>query len=344
MPLFSSPSTFRADDQLVAPRRRLPAWMLSLCFHLILLLILAAFVRSQPRGLPGGRERTGEIVIAQVNAQQEVEYFDEADAEQQGAENATEAADATLEEWQPAALSEPSVELPRIDLPGPSDPAVATEMTDSPRLTISGRPVVSPSRITAEQLAAERSRLKSRGPSGPPGEVALFGSAAAVGHSFVFVIDRSKSMGGDGLNALAAAERELAMALGKLEPHHKFQIIAYHHRRVYLAGRQLVRATPENRRLVRQFFGGLASFGGTDHKAALNAALNLEPDVIFLLTDAGAPELNAVDLRSLRKRVGNRASVHCIQFGFGPLQDDNAFMRRLAVQNRGAFGYVNMSP
>ena len=85
-------------------------------------------------------------------------------------------------------------------------------------------------------------------------------------------------------------------------------------------------------------------FGGTDHKAALNAALNLEPDVIFLLTDGGAPELNAVDLRSLRKRVGNRASVHCIQFGFGPLQDDNAFMRRLAVQNRGAFGYVNMSP
>ena len=340
--LFSNPVR-GSDNDLAVSRGRFPAWAISLCIHLLLLLVLGVFVRSRPRGLPGATERSGSIVIAHANAQREVEYFDESDS-QQGAQGESEPADAALQEWTGAALSEPNVELPRIDLPGAVDPAVASQMTESRRLTISGRPVISPSRITAEQLAAERTRLKARGPTGPPGEVALFGSATAVGHSFVFVIDRSKSMGGDGLNALAAAERELAAALAQLKPHHKFQIIAYHHKRVYLVGRRLVRATPENRRLVGQFFGGLASFGGTDHRAALNAALNLEPDVIFLLTDGGAPELNAVDLRSLHKRTGNRVSVHCIQFGFGPLQDDNAFMRRLAVQNRGAFGYVNMSP
>ena len=72
-----------------------------------------------------------------------------------------------------------------------------------------------------------------------------FGSRAAVGNSFVFVIDRSKSMGGEGLGALDAAGEELTTALARLEPAHRFQVIAYHRQPVYLGQRRLLDATPE---------------------------------------------------------------------------------------------------
>ncbi len=129
-------------------------------------------------------------------------------------------------------------------------------------------------------------------------DVSLFGSAPATGRSFVFVVDRSNSMGGEGLGALALAEREFNRALTALEPTHKFQIVAYHHNRVFFGERELVAATDANKRRVSQFMRGLAAFGGTDHLMALTAALSFDPDVVFLLTDGGDPRLTKAHSRS----------------------------------------------
>ena len=59
-----------------------------------------------------------------------------------------------------------------------------------------------------EILANDPLRNRSAGPSGPTAKMTLFGRAG-VGRSFVFLIDRSKSMGSQGLGAIAAAQREL---------------------------------------------------------------------------------------------------------------------------------------
>jgi hypothetical protein len=73
------------------------------------------------------------------------------------------------------------------------------------------------------------------------------------------------------------------------------------------------------------------------------SALFMRPDVIFLLTDGGYPELNAGQLRLIQRQAGRRTTIHCLRFGFGPQQESDHFLMRLAADNGGAFTYVDMS-
>jgi hypothetical protein len=191
-------------------------------------------------------------------------------------------------------------------------------------------------------LAEEQARLRANRPVGEPTSVGLFGGASAVGRSFVFLIDRSKSMGQTGLNALQAAEEELMIALHPLQPTHRFQVIAYHHECVYLSRRELLPATEENKQLVRGFLSGLAAFGATEHEMALKSALHQQPDVIFLLTDGGDPQLSDAQIRSITRLAAGRTTIHCIQFGFGSPPAEGHFLEKLAEANRGGYGYVEM--
>jgi hypothetical protein len=213
-----------------------------------------------------------------------------------------------------------------------------------PGLRTSGRrQVVLPSFGDEAILAADTVQAQSAGPSGPPGKVSLFGAPAAVGHSFVFVIDRSHSMGDGGLGVLAAAERELNSALAGLSPEHTFQIVAYNQKISYFSHSGLAPATEANRQEVRRFFTSMGAMGGTEHERALLAALRLAPDVIFLFTDGGDPHLNSAQLDSIVGRTGSRTTIHCFQFGLGPLQETDNFLRRLAERTRGSYGYIDMS-
>lgn len=329
----------RAHDYLGTTNRRaaMPAWFGSLIFHLCVFIALGLWIRGTSRGLPGEGTRPVGIVLASGDPEQDGEYTDDAAA--QAAAAPVEATPDPLAEITPE-----QVQLPQIDLPGRVDAAATTDpsLTSKPSLKVSGRPVIATNAVTAEELAAEAAGRKKRGPKGPVAQVSLFGSAAAPGRSFVFVIDRSESMGGEGLGVLSDAEVELIRALERLEPVHRFQVIAYNMKRVFMTEREMVPATPENRGRVSTFLRGLAAFGGTQHKAALLTALHLEPDVVFLLTDGGDPELNSADLAAIRDAAG-RTSIHCIQFGMGPLQDSDLFLQKLALQNRGSYGYVDVT-
>jgi hypothetical protein len=173
--------------------------------------------------------------------------------------------------------------------------------------------------------------------------VSVFGSAPAEGRSFVFAIDRSKSTGGKGQNALSAARSELARAVMPLSDRHRFQIIAYNHTCVYYKTARLIAATEENKAGIPAFIDGLVDFGGTEHEMALRAALAMEPEAIFLLTDGGDPHLNEIQLKNIQKLAQGRTSIHCIQFGFGTPEEGADFLRQLAEQNRGGYTYVEMS-
>ena len=52
------------------------------------------------------------------------------------------------------------------------------------------------------------------------------------GYKFVYVFDRSGSMGGDGSASLKAVKAELLASLKNLDTVHQFQIIFYNHRPV----------------------------------------------------------------------------------------------------------------
>src|SRR5690349_13896223 len=83
------------------------------------------------------------------------------------------------------------------------------------KTTTPSRPKKIPSGIDVGSVVAEeQSRIRNSLPKGEPTSLSLFGGKSVKGRSFVFLIDRSKSMR---LGALAAAEKELISALSKLQ-------------------------------------------------------------------------------------------------------------------------------
>ena len=205
-----------------------------------------------------------------------------------------------------------------------------------------GRPKILPGLDDAAILAEDAAIPREAVPSGPTAKLSLFGSAAAEGRSFVFVIDRSQSMGGGGLGAISAAAKELAAQLGRLTPEQKFQVVAYNQSAVYFRQRELLAADDANQKALVRFVSDLAAYGPTEHQRGLLAALKLKPEVIFLLTDGGDPHLDPGQLRVIHEAAGGRTTIHCLHFGSGPA-DPDSFLRRLAAENRGSYLYIDMS-
>lgn len=331
-----------------ARQRTVPAWALSAATHATLLTLVALlWTNASTPGSKPGLDRPVAIVLASTDRSRPSEYLTEDDvlAEQQAPSENTTAATTTSAALPAAAmavgLASEAIALPALDT---GNIAVDAGLVQSPRLTVSGRSRIpsglDPSAIFAEE-AARKQAIAARGPSTSLG---LFGSDQAVGRSFVFLIDRSKSMGGGGLGAMAAAEHELQRAVQDLQPNHKFQIIAYHHQCVFLLNkRSMLPATKEHKDAIDGYLSGLAAFGATEHMTGLRTALQLEPDAIFLLTDGGYPHLSTVEIARIDTLAGERTAIHCIQFGSGPRQEDANFLERLAACCNGGYGYVDMA-
>ncbi|MCH5372947.1 MAG: VWA domain-containing protein [Planctomycetes bacterium] len=344
--------SIRLETSATSPRRYLPAWSLSLGFHAVVVILLALGIRgATPRHADPPPREVG-IVLAKAPSERTDRYFREIDASQvsdpsesPSASTAVAASSDSLNTALPGGAAKSEMSLPEIQLPGTVPPAGSTDDLVVDRLTSGGRrsTAVLPGLGDEEILADEAARRAAERARGPATEVSIFGSAPAEGRSFVFAIDRSKSMGGDGLNALAAARTELSRALRHLAPNHTFQIVGYNHQCVYMTRPRLLPATDENKSAVAPFIDGLAAFGGTVHEMALRAALAMEPDAVFLLTDGGDPYLNEIQLANIRKLAAGRTTIHCIRFGFGPASGEDHFMKRLAAQNGGSYSYVNMS-
>jgi hypothetical protein len=327
----------------------LPAWLMSLILHLALVVLLALLVPRATRPSPQEPDRDVGIVLAHTGDRDQSDYTDKDDAARADSDRAEPDTAAGAEDLArqalPAMPNPSSLLIPEIELPGSDLPSgVATDLL-VPNLTPKrrgGKPTL-PGSDDELILAEQAARQAARAALGPATEVSVFGSAPAVGRSFVFAIDRSKSMGGDGLNALSAAREELMRALSHLVPKHKFQIVAYHHGCVYFNTARLVPATEENKRKIAGFIDGLAAFGGTDHEMALRASLAMEPDAVFLLNDGGDPHLDEIQLKNIKKLAGGRSAIHCIQFGFGPQGEKTGFMTQLTRDNNGSYTYVDMS-
>jgi hypothetical protein len=75
----------------------------------------------------------------------------------------------------------------------------------------------------------------------------------------------------------------------------------------------------------------------------LKLALALQPDVIFLLTDAEEPSLNSSELAAIRRQNRAGTSINAIEFGSGPFRGGENFLVRLARQNSGKHVYVDVT-
>jgi hypothetical protein len=180
---------------------------------------------------------------------------------------------------------------------------------------------------------------------GGKAHTSMFG-IEAEGYKFVYVLDRSASMGGPGAAALKAAKAELIASLNNLERTHQFQIVVYNDRPTMFNPtgdpQRAVFATEQNKEEAAKFIESIAPFGGTQHDDALVMAVKLCPNVIFWLTDADDPKLGAAKQERVN-RMAAGITIHAVEFGGGPQADANNFLVKIARESGGKHAYVDVS-
>jgi hypothetical protein len=180
---------------------------------------------------------------------------------------------------------------------------------------------------------------------GGKGRTSLFG-LAGEGYKFVYVFDRSGSMGGEGRESLGAVKAEPRKSIAQLDDVHQFQIVFYNERVAVFnpagAPGRLAFATDENKRRVERFLDTIVADGGTDHEQALRTAIRMHPDVIFFLTDADDPKLSAAQLAKIRNLAAGTV-INCVEFGPGEKPTGQTFIETLAKQNGGGYVYIDIS-
>jgi hypothetical protein len=303
-----------------------PAWLLSLLVHMLAMVLLG--YRFAPLQKGTGALKQSQLLASVEISQRESRPFDDA-ADEVASSPAMQVAG-----HGPASLADVFDEAPL-------DPASALPSTET-----------APVPQAAGAGGATGAAGMTRGGPSRPGEVGSMARTSVYGivgegQTFVYVFDRSGSMGGGGDSPLAAAKAQLLASLEDLGQTHRFQIIFYNQDPTILkippAGGSLVFATEQNKRLARRFVASITATGGTEHESALTMALKLRPDVIFFLTDADEPVMTPVQLARIARLNGGRTSIHTIEFGVGPPARRHNFLRQLAQDNAGQYVYVDVT-
>ena len=171
----------------------------------------------------------------------------------------------------------------------------------------------------------------------------MFG-LSGEGYKFVYVFDRSGSMGGDGNASLKAVKAELLSSLKNLDTVHQFQIIFYNERPVLFnpsgTPGKLAFATERNKEAAERFLNSIEALGGTDHEAALRMAASMKPDVIFFLTDGDEPQLTTQQMAKIERWLGG-IRINIIEFGPGQPPEKESFLKMLARRVGGEYVYVD---
>jgi len=182
------------------------------------------------------------------------------------------------------------------------------------------------------------------GPGG--GEGARFFASAGAGHSVVFVLDHSLSMGMNG--ALNAARRAVLDAVAHLPSDVRFQIVVYNRRADVLLTSQPSELSVKSEATLDEAARALADVepsGITDHVQALRRGLSLRPDVLYLVTDAEQLSAAEVDLigRLNGQLTRGQTAIHTVELRAGPARTD-APLRRVAVLNHGTYRRLAPTP
>lgn len=186
------------------------------------------------------------------------------------------------------------------------------------------------------------------------GKTSFYG-VEAEGSKFVYVFDRSESMGYAfyseessnefGGVPIRAAKAELLASIDELNSSQQFHIVFYNHQPMLfkptMTATKLFFATTENKRSARYFVSEMPAAGGTHHVPALEMAIRMKPDVIFLLTDGEEKDdPTAEDIKELERLNNGRASINLIQFAQEPRPEST--LVQLAKESRGKYQFIDV--
>ena len=158
--------------------------------------------------------------------------------------------------------------------------------------------------------------------------------------NYVFVIDNSNSMS---KGRFETALYELMLTVNRLTPKQRFYVIFYSDTAYPMMHpnpvKQLVAATDQNKAFLFRWLQTVPLCLKTQGKQAIQAAFDLNPDVIYILGD-GAFTDKAADFFSARPH--NRVIVHTRGMEVSP--KNAAGFQKLARTHRGTYMDVGVSP
>jgi len=312
------------DARLNAWKSWLSSSFGSIVFHAILLLVLLVLVQGNRSGVGSnsGRE-TDEVGIVFSDSSQEL--TDEIEKNDQDArDKARDSNERAQEESETEDTARANLEqfLPSNEIGN----ALSEEVQGF------------------ESALMSQSRVGAS--SGAFGQSVGFGDVRGSGGKFVYVLDRSDSMGWRGGAPMRRAVADAVASVQSLDPEigaRQFQIFVYNHDVEVLGGDpKLLEANEVNKNLAVRFLRSLVPTGGTEPAKALEKGLALKPDVVFFLTDADE-ELTAEALeriQALRKRYKVR-QICVVEFGKSTDPKKKSF-RRLAGENGGTYVFKDI--
>jgi hypothetical protein len=300
------------------------AWIGSLLFHLVLLLVFIFLLRSQPinKSLPEERNAAGSILIKQVN--DNVVQYSGTD----GIEFTEPQQQFDSENEIVAGLSTNFAVLQPPRRNGSSD-------LDS-EIRLFGD-----NNFTPEQTIGSNSNG-----SISDGKFLHVFDTSAKGSNFVFVFDKSNSMNERSGIPFRAAKAELLRNISELNNSEKckFNVIFYNDRLTQWSDKGMLDATELNCKSATLFVQSEVAQGGTKHYEPLVTAIKQRPDVIFFLTDGDENDaMTQIQLAEI-KRINqlNKVQINVIQFGMGQNYSSD-FLIQLAKENYGLYSYINIA-
>jgi hypothetical protein len=344
IPLPESPTLDELDEeddnQVVAEeiRQNLPSWLTSLVFHLALVLLLALFTVA-------GKGSLGNSGIAlDVTT---------------GGGDPLGAEDGALE----AALELPS-ELASAQTTEALAPAeFAQEIEQMSQIDLVDVQNVGPT--SAANLLGQGGGSDGGaggGDDGGDGTIGRFPITTGVfgivseGTRFIYVFDRSESMNSTfsyqtegetvfSITPLVAAKAELLRSLNELDERQQFHLLFYNHEVwPFDTGNnnKLIPANAKNREAATQFINNTYGAGQTNHMPALEVAIRLKPDVIFLMTDGEEKDDPSRDqLKRLRNLNKGHAKINVVQFCYEARSTGT--LVQLANENGGKHIFMTIS-
>jgi hypothetical protein len=164
-----------------------------------------------------------------------------------------------------------------------------------------------------------------------------FFGAKGAGKSFVYVVDCSGSMTG---HRFERAKTELVKSINKLKPEQKFYVYFFNDRTFPLFDPKpasgMLAATNDNRARASRWIRTRQPESTTNPTLALKQALEMKPEVIFLLTDGELDDPSEVR-QMIQKNNKSNVVIHTILFE----NDDGAgTLEAIAKENNGTYRFV----
>ena len=328
----------------------LPCSLASLCVHALILIIAGMSLRGCDKGAPsaaGGRDYR-EIGLAIVpNSAANPAENSSTDSQNGEAEQPTEQPQhRPVQEALPTEVPS-AAEMLGHDQPNESEAQAENADRELPETIGPGAPIGGlPSVGTGiPELIRPRSR-NGGGAAGSltpgPGDTS-FMNIVGNGQTFVYVIDISSSMGGGRLDL---AKSQLKSSLRLLKPNQRFQILFYNDQVKPVEFRtgpkqDLYEATVVKVQLAEFAIDAEEASSGTKHMPPLLAALALNPDVVYFLTDGAEPSLSPAELKAIRRANRSDAQIHVVEFASGARESrDPTWLQHLASQSGAKYVYI----